>query len=182
MLNATRWRSRLTAGDGSTSSSPTPASPSWPETTWQATEEQWQTMIDVTLTGTLEHCRAAIPAMLDGGRGRCDRDRILVGGAQAGRDNRALRRRPKAGLVGLMKSLALELASVGVRVNTVHPGGTATEMTQNPAAEHWQATAPGWPERSSCRFRFTGWNPATSRPRSGGCAPTRPATSPGQRS
>ncbi len=49
----------------------------------------------------------------------------------------------KSGLVGLAKSLALELAADGVRVNVVHPGGTGTYMTENPAAEHWQATAPG---------------------------------------
>ena len=49
----------------------------------------------------------------------------------------------KAGLVGLMKSLALELAAERIRVNTVHPGGTATDMTENVAAERWQATAPG---------------------------------------
>ena len=48
----------------------------------------------------------------------------------------------KSGLVGLTKSLALELARDGVRVNVVHPGGTGTYMTENPAAEHWQATAP----------------------------------------
>jgi SDR family mycofactocin-dependent oxidoreductase len=115
---------------------------SWPKSTWEATEEQWQTMLDVTLTGTWNTCRAAIPAILAGRRGGA----IAIVSSSAG-----LKPLPtvghysaaKAGLIGLMKSLALELAGDSIRVNTVHPGGTATEMTQNPAAERWQATAPG---------------------------------------
>ncbi|WP_225755248.1 mycofactocin-coupled SDR family oxidoreductase [Actinotalea sp. Marseille-Q4924] len=115
---------------------------SWPESTWQATSEQWETMIDVVLTGTWRTVRAAVPAILAGGRGGS----IVFMGSTA-----AVKPLPtighyaaaKSGLVGLLKSLALELAGDSVRVNMVHPGGTGTEMTQNPAAEHWQATAKG---------------------------------------
>jgi len=115
---------------------------SWPTTTWQASEEQWRTMIDVVLTGTWNTVRAAVPAILDGRRGGA----ITFMGSTA-----AVKPLPtighyaaaKAGLVGLMRSLALELAGDSVRVNTVHPGGTGTTMTENPAAERWQATAPG---------------------------------------
>ncbi|MEX1080138.1 MAG: mycofactocin-coupled SDR family oxidoreductase [Homoserinimonas sp.] len=115
---------------------------SWPASTWQATEEQWQTMIDVTLTGTWNTCRAAIPAMLKAGQGGA----ILIVSSTA-----AIKPIPtighyaaaKMGLTGLAKSLALELAADSIRVNTVHPGGTSTHMTENDAAEHWQSTAPG---------------------------------------
>jgi SDR family mycofactocin-dependent oxidoreductase len=115
---------------------------SWPKTTWQATEEEWRLMLDVTLTGTWNTCRAAIPAILAGGRGGA----IVIVSSSA-----ALKPLPtighysaaKAGLIGLMKSLALELARDSIRVNTVHPGGTATPMTENEAAERWQSTAPG---------------------------------------
>ena len=115
---------------------------SWPTSTWQATPQQWQTMIDVVLTGTWNTCRAAIPALLHGGRGGS----IVFMGSTA-----AVKPLPtighyaaaKYGLVGLAKSLALELAAASIRVNVVHPGGTGTDMTQNPAAEHWQQTAPG---------------------------------------
>jgi SDR family mycofactocin-dependent oxidoreductase len=115
---------------------------SWPQTTWEATEEQWQTMLDVTLTGTWNTCRAAIPAIIDGERGGSI---VIVSSSAALKPVATIGHyaAAKAGLVGLMKSLALELAPMSIRVNTVHPGGTATEMTQNPAAEHWQATAPG---------------------------------------
>jgi NAD(P)-dependent dehydrogenase (short-subunit alcohol dehydrogenase family) len=108
----------------------------------EASEKEWQTMIDVTLTGTWNTCRAAIPTILAGDRGGS----IVIVSSTA-----ALRPLPtighysaaKAGVVGLMKSLALELAPARIRVNTVHPGGTATAMTENDAAENWQATAPG---------------------------------------
>jgi SDR family mycofactocin-dependent oxidoreductase len=115
---------------------------SWPESTWQATEEQWQTMLDVTLTGTWNTCRAAIPAIIAGDAGGSI---VIVSSTAALKPIATIGHysAAKAGLVGLMKSLALELAGHSIRVNTVHPGGTATEMTQNPAAEHWQATAPG---------------------------------------
>jgi len=114
----------------------------WPRTTWEASEEEWDRMIGVTLTGSWNTCRAAIPAILDGGEGGS----IVIVSSTA-----ALKPIPtighysaaKAGLVGLMKSLALELAPSSIRVNTVHPGGTATPMTENDAAEHWQATTPG---------------------------------------
>jgi SDR family mycofactocin-dependent oxidoreductase len=115
---------------------------SWPVTTWQATPEQWQTMIDVVLTGTWNTCRAAIPAMLRTGRGGSI---VMVGSTAAVKPVPTIGHyaAAKNGVIGLMKSLALELAGNSIRVNVVHPGGTGTEMTQNPAAEHWQATAPG---------------------------------------
>jgi SDR family mycofactocin-dependent oxidoreductase len=115
---------------------------SWPTTTWQATPEQWHTMIDVVLTGTWNTCRAAIPALLSTGRGGSI---VMVGSTAAVKPVPTIGHyaAAKNGLIGLMKSLALELAGDRIRVNVVHPGGTGTEMTQNPAAEHWQATAPG---------------------------------------
>ena len=115
---------------------------SWPVTTWQATPEQWQTMIDVVLTGTWNTCRAAIPAILDGGRGGSI---VMVGSTAAVKPLPTIGHyaAAKNGLVGLLKSLALELAPQSIRVTMVHPGGTGTDMTQNPAAEQWQATAPG---------------------------------------
>jgi NAD(P)-dependent dehydrogenase (short-subunit alcohol dehydrogenase family) len=115
---------------------------SWPTTTWQATIEQWQTMLDVTLTGTWNTCRGTIPHLLEGGRGGSI---VIVSSTAALKPVATIGHysAAKLGLVGLMKSLALELAPAGVRVNSVHPGGTSTYMTENPAAEHWQATAPG---------------------------------------
>jgi SDR family mycofactocin-dependent oxidoreductase len=115
---------------------------SWPTSTWQATSEQWETMIDIVLTGTWRTVKAAVPAILSGGRGGSI---VFVGSTAAVKPLPTIGHyaAAKNGLVGLLKSLALELAGERIRVNMVHPGGTGTEMTQNPAAEHWQATAPG---------------------------------------
>jgi len=114
----------------------------WPKSTWEASEAEWDRMIGVVLTGTWNTCRAAIPAMLETGRGGSI---VIVSSTAAFRPVATTGHysAAKIGLVGLMKSLALELAPSSVRVNTLHPGGTSTEMTQNPAAEHWQATTPG---------------------------------------
>lgn len=115
---------------------------SWPRSTWEATQGEWDDMIGVVLTGTWNTLRASVPTILRGGRGGA----IVVIGSTA-----AVRPLPtighyaaaKMGLVGLVKSLALELAPQSVRINLVHPGGTGTDMTENPAAEHWQATFGG---------------------------------------
>lgn len=115
---------------------------SWPVTTWQATEDQWRTMLDVVLTGTWNSCRAVIPAMRKGRRGGSI---VFVGSTAAVKPLPTIGHyaAAKSGLVGLLKSLALELAADSIRVNAVHPGGTGTYMTENPAAEHWQALAAG---------------------------------------
>lgn len=94
--------------------------------------ERWQTMLDVNLTGVWRTCKAAIPHILDGGRGGSIvlissiaglRGLVSVGHYTAA----------KHGVVGLMKSLANELAPHRVRVNTIHPANTRTPMVENPA-------------------------------------------------
>lgn len=114
----------------------------WPKSTWEASEEEWDRMIGVVLTGTWNTARATIPAMLQTGNGGSI---VIVSSTAAFRPVATTGHysAAKIGLIGLMKSLALELAPSSIRVNTLHPGGTSTEMTQNPAAEHWQATTPG---------------------------------------
>ncbi|WP_127782979.1 mycofactocin-coupled SDR family oxidoreductase [Rhodococcus sp. X156] len=93
--------------------------------------EQWQTMLDVNLTGVWRTCKAGIPHVIDGGRGGSI---VLVssiaglrGLVSVGHYTAA-----KHGVVGLMRSLAQELAPHQVRVNTVHPANTRTPMIQNP--------------------------------------------------
>ena len=73
---------------------------SWPKTTWQASEDEWQTMMDITLTGTWNTCRAAIPAILEGGRGGAIVIVSLVRRPQAAADDRPLlgrQGRPRSG-------------------------------------------------------------------------------------
>ncbi|MEU5844181.1 mycofactocin-coupled SDR family oxidoreductase [Rhodococcus sp. NPDC047139] len=94
--------------------------------------DRWQTMLDVNLTGVWRTCKAAIPHLLDGGRGGSIvlissiaglRGLVSVGHYTAA----------KHGVVGLMKSLANELAPHSIRVNTIHPANTRTRMVDNPA-------------------------------------------------
>ena len=97
------------------------------------TEEQWDRVLDVNLKGAFFTCRFAIPALQEaGGSIVCiSSDYGLVGGPGA-----ALYCASKFGLNGLVKSLALELAPSGVRVNSVCPTDVDTPMLQGQAATY----------------------------------------------
>ena len=96
-------------------------------------EEIWQDMIDVNLTGVWKTTKAAIPHMIDGGRGGS----IVLTSSMA-----ALRTYPnishytsaKHGVVGLMRTLARELGEFNIRVNSIHPTQVDTPMIMNEAA------------------------------------------------
>lgn len=88
--------------------------------------ELWDTIIGVNLTGAWNTCAAALPHLVADGGGSV----ILVSSAAGlkGQPFFAPYSAAKHGLVGLMRSLANELASCGVRVNSVHPTGVDTPM------------------------------------------------------
>jgi len=96
------------------------------------TEEQWRETIDVDLTGEWLTVKAAIPHLKAGGRGGS----IILTSSDAG-----LMAYPglghytaaKHGVVGLMRTLALELAPDMIRVNTVNPTAVNTPMIHNKA-------------------------------------------------
>ena len=97
---------------------------------WELPEGTWQDMIDINLTGVWHTAKAAIPAMIEAGRGGCI---ILVSSVAGlkGISNIAHYSAAKHGMVGLMRSLANELAPHRIRVNTVHPTNVATPMVLN---------------------------------------------------
>jgi len=91
-------------------------------------------IIDVNLIGVWNTIEAALPALIDGGRGGS----IVLTSSSAGLKGTGTDRAggqaytaAKRGLVGLMQVWANELAQYSIRVNTIHPTGVATGMVMN---------------------------------------------------
>jgi (+)-trans-carveol dehydrogenase len=101
-------------------------------TTEELDERMWKDMIDVNLTGVWHTTKAAVPHLVEGGRGGS----IVLTSSTAGLmgfPNFAHYVSAKHGVVGLMRTLALELAPHMIRVNSVHPTSVNTDMIHNKA-------------------------------------------------
>lgn len=101
-----------------------------PAPTLDMSEEQWQTMIDINLTGVWKSLKVSVPHIIAGGRGGS----IVITSSLAAiivQPNIAHYSAAKGGLIQLSKVLAKELAPQGIRVNTVHPGTVLTAMVLN---------------------------------------------------
>lgn len=97
----------------------------------ELTETAWNETIDVNLKGAWLSAKLVIPHMIERGDGGSiifiSSGLGLKGMPEAGHYAAA-----KHGVVGLMRSLALELAPHWIRCNTIHPAGTNTPMAHNP--------------------------------------------------
>ncbi len=89
--------------------------------------EDWNLVLQTNLTGAFLCCQAAMPAMMKARWGRIINIASVVG--EMGNAGQANYVSSKAGLIGLTKSLAQELASRNITVNAVTPGFVATDMT-----------------------------------------------------
>ncbi len=87
----------------------------------ELTDEKWDHTHDVDLKGVMRVCRAAAPAMRTAGRGSMIAVSSIMGVAY-GWDEHVQYSAAKAGVVGLVRGLAVELAGDGVRVNGIAPG------------------------------------------------------------
>ena len=90
-------------------------------------DEEWENVLQVNLTGTFRLTRAAMRGMMRRRFGRVVNITSIVG--VTGNPGQANYAAAKAGLIGMSKSLAQELASRGITVNCVAPGFIATPMT-----------------------------------------------------
>jgi meso-butanediol dehydrogenase/(S,S)-butanediol dehydrogenase/diacetyl reductase len=90
-----------------------------------ASDEDWERILAVNLRGVANACVAAARAMRAGSTGGA---LVLVSSANAliGRDNMPIYDATKAGVLSLTRSLAVDLAADGIRVNSVCPGFTVT--------------------------------------------------------
>lgn len=103
--------------------------------TWELTPEQWKTTIDINLTGVWHTVRAAIPHLIEQGSGGA----IVITSSVAGLKGLPLMGHyvsTKHAVVGLAHTLANELGEYQIRVNTIHPYGVRTPMTENDDTLH----------------------------------------------
>jgi len=94
---------------------------------WEISTEEWNDVIGVNLTGAFNTLAAVVPAMLAAGHGGS----IIVTSSGAGLktfQNLANYNASKFGVIGLARTLANEVATLGIRVNTICPGTVGTPM------------------------------------------------------
>jgi 3-oxoacyl-[acyl-carrier protein] reductase len=121
----------------------------------QLDDEAWTSVIDTNLTAAFRMTRRAMRGMIRARYGRVINVASVVGPrANAGQSNYAA---AKAGLIGMTKTIAAEVARRGVTVNAVAPGFIETDMTKDLPAEVLSAVParrPGTPDEVAAAVRF----------------------------
>ena len=122
----------------------------------QLDDEDWQAVIDTNLTAAFRLTRRAVRPMIHARYGRVVNIASVVGPrANVGQSNYAA---AKAGLIGMTKTIAAEVARRGVTVNAVAPGFIATGMTAELATDEIVKAIParrqGTPEEVAAAVRF----------------------------
>lgn len=92
-------------------------------------DEEWESIINTNLGSVFRMCRACLRGMMKARRGRIvNIASVVAATGNAGQTNYAA---AKAGMIGFTKSLAREVGSRGITVNTVAPGFIETDMTRS---------------------------------------------------
>jgi meso-butanediol dehydrogenase/(S,S)-butanediol dehydrogenase/diacetyl reductase len=98
-----------------------------------ATDAEWQTILGVNLRGVGNSCKAVLPAMIEQQSGAI----VIISSLNAavGVAHMPIYDASKAGVLGLMRSLAVAHGKNGIRVNAIGPGATVTDFHIRRAAE-----------------------------------------------
>ncbi len=97
---------------------------------WELAEDEWQTMLDVNLTGVWHTTKVAVPHLVEQGGGGSI---VLISSTAGlrGIPHIAHYNAAKHGVLGLQRTLANELVEHRIRVNSVHPTNVRTTMIEN---------------------------------------------------
>lgn len=117
----------------------------------------WRDVVDVNLGGVATSIRAVVPQMLDQGQGRIVATASAVG--REGGPNNANYAASKWGVIGFVKSLAIELAPVGITVNAISPMSVSTDMCHNESTYRLFRPDLADPGTDDVRATFAGLNP-----------------------
>jgi 2-dehydro-3-deoxy-L-rhamnonate dehydrogenase (NAD+) len=101
---------------------------------WQLEPAVWRRVVEVNLIGPYLVCRAVVPHMIAAGYGRIVNIASIAG--KDGNPNASHYSASKAGLIGLTKSLAKELATKGILVNCIAPAAAKTELFAQMSQQH----------------------------------------------
>jgi 2-dehydro-3-deoxy-L-rhamnonate dehydrogenase (NAD+) len=102
--------------------------------TWELDPDVWRRVLEVNLTGAFLTCRAIVPHMIARGYGRIVNVASIAG--KEGNPNAAHYSASKAGLIGMTKSLAKELAPRNIVANCITPAAARTEIFDQMKQEH----------------------------------------------
>jgi 2-dehydro-3-deoxy-L-rhamnonate dehydrogenase (NAD+) len=102
--------------------------------TWELTDEDWQSVVSVNLSGTFHCTRAVLPVMRERRYGRIVNVASIAG--KEGNPNAVPYSASKAGIIGLTKAVAKEVADAGILVNCVTPAVIRTEILGQVSKAH----------------------------------------------